>query len=161
MAAMTYRCPVDPDGCREYPAPGFCERHSLRPLRPHRTSVVAPEPERPEPVPVSARPEVEVCLLDRTVVIPPEGMIVGREHGPLAELPGMAELTQVGRKHARLYWVGDVLYVADLNSTNGTYVDGRRVETAQRIAPGEVLRLGLDVDVHLRVVERDEFGLPR
>jgi hypothetical protein len=159
---MSYRCPVDPDGCGEYDGPGFCTRHSLRALRPQRAAVVAPTPDPPAAaLPVAERPEVGVCLLDRTVVIPPEGMLLGREEGPLAELPGMADLTQVGRRHARLYWVADVLYVTDLNSKNGTWVDGHRVETPQRVAPGQALRLALDVPLELRVVERDEFGFPR
>lgn len=34
----------------------------------------------------------------------------------------------VSRRHARLHIEGDYLYVTDLNSTNGTYIAGRRLD---------------------------------
>jgi hypothetical protein len=34
----------------------------------------------------------------------------------------------VSRKHARLYIDNDYLYITDLNSTNGTYINGERLE---------------------------------
>ncbi|HET9114628.1 MAG TPA: FHA domain-containing protein [Gaiellaceae bacterium] len=45
-------------------------------------------------------------------------------------------------RHARIEARGDALWVQDLESTNGTYVNGSRVTGAQRLDPGDVLRVG-------------------
>jgi len=47
----------------------------------------------------------------------------------------------VSRQHAVLYWEGDQLYVKDLGSTNGTFVNGRPV-TAGQVVNGDVLAMG-------------------
>jgi hypothetical protein len=45
-------------------------------------------------------------------------------------------------RHARIEVRGDGVWVQDLESTNGTYVNGTRVAGAQRVDPGDVLRVG-------------------
>jgi pSer/pThr/pTyr-binding forkhead associated (FHA) protein len=45
-------------------------------------------------------------------------------------------------RHARIESRGDGVWVQDLDSTNGTYVNGARVMGAQRLDPGDVLRVG-------------------
>jgi pSer/pThr/pTyr-binding forkhead associated (FHA) protein len=45
-------------------------------------------------------------------------------------------------RHARIEPRGDGVWVQDLDSTNGTYVNGSRVAGAQRLDPGDVLRAG-------------------
>jgi len=45
-------------------------------------------------------------------------------------------------RHARIEPRGDGVWVQDLDSTNGTYVNGTRVAGAQRLDPGDVLRVG-------------------
>ncbi len=45
-------------------------------------------------------------------------------------------------RHARIEPRGDGVWVQDLDSTNGTYVNGSRVAGAQRLDPGDVLRVG-------------------
>ncbi|HET7573136.1 MAG TPA: FHA domain-containing protein [Gaiellaceae bacterium] len=45
-------------------------------------------------------------------------------------------------RHARLERRRDGVWVQDLGSTNGTYVNGSRLEGAQKLAPGDVLRVG-------------------
>ena len=53
-------------------------------------------------------------------------------------------------RHARIELRGDGVWVQDLDSTNGTYVNGSRVAGAQRLGAGDVLRVG---DTDLRVEE--------
>jgi hypothetical protein len=45
-------------------------------------------------------------------------------------------------RHARIEARGDGVWVEDLDSTNGTYVNGARVVGAQRVGAGDVLRVG-------------------
>jgi pSer/pThr/pTyr-binding forkhead associated (FHA) protein len=45
-------------------------------------------------------------------------------------------------RHARIEVRGDGVWVQDLESTNGTFVNGSRVAGAQRLDPGDVLRVG-------------------
>lgn len=53
-------------------------------------------------------------------------------------------------RHARIELRGDGAWVQDLESTNGTYVNGSRVAGAQRLGAGDVLRVG---ETDLRVEE--------
>jgi FHA domain len=45
-------------------------------------------------------------------------------------------------RHARIEMRGDGVWVQDLESTNGTFVNGSRVAGAQRVDAGDVLRVG-------------------
>jgi hypothetical protein len=53
-------------------------------------------------------------------------------------------------RHVRIENRGDGVWVQDLGSTNGTFVNGARVEGAQRLSPGDVLRVG-ETDLKLEV----------
>jgi DNA-binding NtrC family response regulator len=46
------------------------------------------------------------------------------------------------RNHARLERRGDTVYVADLGSTNGTWVEGERISGERVLEPHDVLRVG-------------------
>jgi hypothetical protein len=50
-------------------------------------------------------------------------------------------------RHARLYDRDGHVYIEDMNSTNGTYVNGTRVSAQQLLRPGDVVRIG---DTELR-----------
>jgi hypothetical protein len=45
-------------------------------------------------------------------------------------------------KHARVEPRRDGVWVEDVGSTNGTYLNGIRVTRAKRLAPGDVVRIG-------------------
>jgi pSer/pThr/pTyr-binding forkhead associated (FHA) protein len=45
-------------------------------------------------------------------------------------------------KHARVEPRRDGVWVEDVGSTNGTYLNGIRLTQAKRLAPGDVVRIG-------------------
>jgi serine phosphatase RsbU (regulator of sigma subunit) len=50
--------------------------------------------------------------------------------------------SEVSRMHCRLAMLGAELVVADLNSTNGVFVDGERIDEATVLAVGSILHIG-------------------
>lgn len=81
-------------------------------------------------------------------------LLLGRDEAAHVPLDGAG----VSRAHAELYRQGPIYVIRDLGSTNGTWLDGRRVEHAA-VAPGKVLRIGPWVGVFTERVEEDpEFG---
>lgn|GEM_PF-1659313 len=48
----------------------------------------------------------------------------------------------ISRDHARVYLDGDEIVINDLESRNGTFLDGERVHGEVRAKPGQVLRFG-------------------
>jgi serine phosphatase RsbU (regulator of sigma subunit) len=86
-----------------------------------------------------------------------DGLDVGRRFmiGPLGADVGRtapAEIvladSEVSRRHCRLAMRGDELFVTDLNSTNGTFVDGERVTDTAPIPVGAVLQVGHKILKH-------------
>jgi pSer/pThr/pTyr-binding forkhead associated (FHA) protein len=49
----------------------------------------------------------------------------------------------VSRRHAEVRTTGSTWTVRDLGSTNGVKVNGRRIDGAQTLRDGDVIRLGL------------------
>jgi pSer/pThr/pTyr-binding forkhead associated (FHA) protein len=48
----------------------------------------------------------------------------------------------VSRRHARVHYQDGLATVQDLDSSNGTFVNGKRITRPCRLAPGDVIRLG-------------------
>lgn len=48
----------------------------------------------------------------------------------------------VSSRHAELFFVMDDLFVRDLNSTNGTFVNGRKIRDVEALHAGDLLQLG-------------------
>jgi FHA domain len=44
--------------------------------------------------------------------------------------------------HARIFPRGDFMYVEDMGSTNGTYLNGRQIRTAERLKVADTIRIG-------------------
>jgi len=55
--------------------------------------------------------------------------------------------SEVSRKHARFTLEGDRYKIEDLNSTNGTYIDGQRLIGPHLLAIGEIIMFGDNVGV--------------
>lgn len=54
---------------------------------------------------------------------------------------------QVSRRHATVWMEGGRYYVRDENTTNGTFVNGKRIRGTQELHPGDKLRLGSTIAV--------------
>ena len=76
----------------------------------------------------------------RRIPVPSTGIVLGRE-GRLAAF--FRDDPLVSRGHAQVYVVGDrSVQVADLNSTNGTFINGEAISSLTRLAGQDVLRIG-------------------
>ncbi len=67
-------------------------------------------------------------------------VLVGRDPAAPVHLPDR----QVSRRHARIFRQGDAMYIEDLGSKNGTFVNGEPLKPgeARRLADGDVLSIG-------------------
>ena len=83
-------------------------------------------------------------------------VVVGRRHPSTIAIRN----TSLSRQHARIELVNGQVWVEDLQSTNGTWVDQRRIDRAA-VEPGMELRLGaLSASVQLLgPMESRQFGL--
>jgi DNA-binding NtrC family response regulator len=76
----------------------------------------------------------------RTVIDLPDGgeVTIGRSRGATL----MVDSEKVSRLHARFRRAGDQLEVADLDSRNGTRVNGERIDGARALAAGDEIGVG-------------------
>jgi uncharacterized RDD family membrane protein YckC len=82
----------------------------------------------------------------RRIPVPSTGIVLGRE-GKLGSLFCDDPLVSLGHAHA--YVADDAsVQVADLNSTNGTFVNGKAIHSLTRLADRDVLRIG-SIDMRL------------
>ena len=163
MAPLGFVCPVP--GCRYVaPGPGVCPAHliALVPEQPETPApAAAPEQALPGLAPAGTPPSVALDFpWGQLVEIPADGLKIGRE-SPVFAGSRIHEYDQISRRHARLWWRDGDLLIDDCDSLNHTYVDGERIVPGRPVplVPGQRLRLGLDV--HVTVVELNEFGEPR
>jgi DNA-binding winged helix-turn-helix (wHTH) protein len=75
---------------------------------------------------------------DQILLLAPE-TVLGREPG----LPGTVDDSSVSRRHARLSWDGASATLVDLDSKNGTFLRGTRIEGPVALEDGDEIRLGL------------------
>src|SRR5881394_1981597 len=64
--------------------------------------------------------------------------IIGRSGG----LPITLEGANISRKHARILRQGTQFFVEDLGSSNGTYINDRKIAARTPLAPNDTLRVG-------------------
>lgn len=94
---------------------------------------------QPAGVPAAATPLPKAWLVrdDRVMLLQAGENVVGRDPGCAVwvDVPG------VSRRHARII-VDDAAVVEDLDSKNGTFVDGQPVRGARPLTDGAVVRFG-------------------
>lgn len=71
-------------------------------------------------------------------VVTSAGLRFGRTPPADVIVPGAG----VSRAHCLVELAGEKLRVTDLNSTNGTYIDNKRVERSASLSAGSILRIG-------------------
>ncbi len=71
-------------------------------------------------------------------VVSPSGLKIGRT--PPADI--IVAGSGVSRAHCLIELSGEQVRVTDLNSTNGTYIDNKRIERSEILMVGSVLRVG-------------------
>ncbi|MGD8863718.1 MAG: FHA domain-containing protein, partial [Myxococcales bacterium] len=80
---------------------------------------------------------------------------IGRIEGNDVILPK----NNVSKRHARMVFKDDRYIVIDLKSTNGTYVNGRRISAPMVVAPGDKIYIG-DFILSLRAASRVGVSAP-
>lgn len=76
-------------------------------------------------------------------------LVVGRNPG--VDLQLLSD--KVSKRHAEIFWAENQLWLRDLSSTNGTYVNGERLADARPLAMGDTLRFA---DLEMRLAEYDD-----
>lgn len=76
---------------------------------------------------------------------------IGREAGNQFRLTDQ----NVSRTHAELRLEGDAYVIEDLDSFNGTYINGQRIEEPRVVRPGDVIQIA----EYALAIERDELAL--
>ncbi|MEH6823588.1 MAG: FHA domain-containing protein [Motiliproteus sp.] len=79
------------------------------------------------------------------IVISQFPFLVSKSDGVFSQHPDMFKdsLNYISRRHAHLYLVDDALFIEDLSSTNGTFVNGDRLEEhARQLQDGDILAFG-------------------
>lgn len=77
-------------------------------------------------------------VLETRFVVSAAGLKVGRSAPADIIVPGAG----VSRAHCMVELAGDEVRVSDLNSTNGTYIDNKRIARTEILDVGSVLRVG-------------------
>jgi hypothetical protein len=66
------------------------------------------------------------------------GVTLGRDDG--ADVPVHDPFASSA--HARIFPRGDFMYIEDMGSTNGTYLNGRQLQSVERLNGSDVIRIG-------------------
>jgi hypothetical protein len=127
-------------------------RSAMKDLAGGGDSTAAAEPVEP-PSPrrrQSAMPDLRAGVSPRLVVV----AAMGHEPGTAFDVGRGATMGRsdgaeirvddpfASSAHARIFARGDFMYVEDMGSTNGTYLNGRQMRTAERLKVADVIRIG-------------------
>jgi sigma-B regulation protein RsbU (phosphoserine phosphatase) len=67
-----------------------------------------------------------------------DSLLIGRQEDAAIVLESLA----VSRQHARIHCHGGEYFVEDVGSSNGTFINGRRINGPTRLAEGDTLQIG-------------------
>jgi FHA domain len=127
-------------------------RSAMRDLRRYEGSSTVAEPvEAPNPARRRrAGPDLRAGVAPRLEVVAAmgyepgtafdvgEGAMLGRANGADIKVDDPF----ASSAHARIFPRGDFMYVEDMGSTNGTYLNGRQLRNAERLKMADVIRIG-------------------
>jgi hypothetical protein len=126
-------------------------RSAIRDLRRYEGSSVAEPVDAPNPGRSRrAGPDLRAGVAPRLEVVAAmghepgtsfdvgEGATLGRSNGADIRIDDPF----ASSAHARIFARGDFMYVEDMGSTNGTYLNGRQLRQAQRLRMADVIRIG-------------------
>jgi hypothetical protein len=126
-------------------------RSAIRDLRRYEGSSVAEPVDAPNPGRSRrAGPDLRAGVAPRLEVVAAmghepgtsfdvgEGATLGRANGADIRIDDPF----ASSAHARIFPRGDFMYVEDMGSTNGTYLNGRQLRQAQRLRMADVIRIG-------------------
>jgi FHA domain len=129
-------------------------RSSLRDLTEHDDASMVMEAEDPVALPRRDReragPDLRAGVDPRLEVVAAMGLDPGTsfEIGDSATM-GRADGADIpvddpfaSSVHARIFPRGQFMYIEDIGSTNGTYLNGRRLRAAERLKVGDMVRIG-------------------
>jgi DNA-binding winged helix-turn-helix (wHTH) protein len=84
------------------------------------------------------QPVFRLLFGDRELALPAGRTLLGRDRDCAVFLDDVA----VSRHHARIEIVGDAAVIEDLDSKNGTYVNGERITGTVRLSDGAEIQIG-------------------
>jgi hypothetical protein len=130
----------------------WVSRSSLRDLTQHDDSSVVIDGDEPAAVPRRERhgADLRAGVDPRLEVVAAMGLDPGTafEIGDSATM-GRADGSDIpvddpfaSSVHARIFPRGQFMYIEDMGSTNGTYLNGRRLRAAERLKVGDTVRIG-------------------
>lgn len=102
---------------------------------------------------VALRVEDPLGAVPRTLTLRLDALQPVATIGRAAEADVPLRDPEVSRRHARFQWAGSILYVRDLESRNGTFLDGKRLEgEGIEARPGDYIDVG---NTRITILELD------
>ena len=73
-----------------------------------------------------------------------EPLLIGRATGP-GHVDPLGADTELSREHARIFLEDGTPTIVDIGSTNGTFVNGRRLDAPTELRPGDRIKVGATI----------------
>ena len=125
-------------------------RSAMRDMARHEETVPAEPAEPARPQRQQGGPDLQAGVEPRFEVV----AAMGHEPGTVFDLSKGATMGRsdsadilvddpfASSAHARVFQRGEFMYIEDMGSTNGTYLNGRQLRTAERLKMADTIRIG-------------------